>query len=130
MIIYINYGSYKILEIETYTHDTVQQLRNKLIDRYPHLFNENVILHKYLGGNMENNKTLTEYNIGCGDTIHAIYRYFPRDTQCCICLEDIGLNEGSTLSNCDHVFHESCVAKLHKPECPKCRVYTPTLNKE
>lgn len=40
--------------------------------------------------------------------------------ECCICLEKI-LNKNITITECNHLFHTSCLLKYNNQKCPICR---------
>ena len=42
---------------------------------------------------------------------------------CAICLDDISEKEEkqTTLLDCSHIFHTSCLSQLHSTKCPNCR---------
>jgi|TARA_B100001113_G_scaffold132206_1_gene108170 hypothetical protein len=48
------------------------------------------------------------------------------DTECLICLEEIGKNEISYITKCNHLYHKKCIIKSlntskEKNKCPYCR---------
>ena len=48
------------------------------------------------------------------------------DTECLICLEEIGKNEISYVTKCNHLYHKKCIIKSlntskEKNKCPYCR---------
>ena len=55
-------------------------------------------------------------------------RSVPDDWQCAICQEEAQRHRAVVAAACDvHTFHEACLGRWGRPECPLCRQTVPAV---